>query len=207
VDVHNPEPPLRSPQDYEPDYSGPDEDDYAKAAKTGQRVSSVNSSQGFSRSVRTAPTDSAPSVRTGHDPYVPPSIHVPVDLVVVVPISSSMQGLKISLLRDTLRFLVQNLGERDRMGLVTFGSSGGGVPLVGMTTKAWSGWNKILASIRPVGQKSLRADVVEGTNVAMDLLMQRKAANPVSTILLISDSSTSDVENVDFVVQRAEAAK
>jgi Mg-chelatase subunit ChlD len=207
VDVHNPEPPLRSPQDYEPDYSGPDEDDYAKAAKTGQRVSSFNSSQGVSRSVRTAPTDSAPSVRTGHDPYIPPSIHVPVDLVVVVPISSSMQGLKISLLRDTLRFLVQNLGERDRMGLVTFGSSGGGVPLVGMTTKAWSGWNKILASIRPVGQKSLRADVVEGTNVAMDLLMQRKAANPVSTILLISDSSTSDVENVDFVVQRAEAAK
>jgi len=93
------------------------------------------------------------------------------------------------------------------MGLVTFGSSGGGVPLVGMTTKSWNGWNKILNSIRPVGQKSLRADVVEGANVAMDLLMQRKFNNPVSTILLISDSSTSDPESVDFVVSRAEAAK
>jgi Mg-chelatase subunit ChlD len=207
LDVHNPEPPSRTPQDYEQEFSGTDEDDYAKAAKTGQRVSSTNSSQGISRSVRTAPTDYAPSVRAGHDQHFPPSIHVSIDIVVVIPISSSMQGLKISLLRDTLKFLVQNLGERDRMGLVTFGSSGGGVPLVGMTTKAWTGWNKVLASIRPVGQKSLRADVVEGANVAMDLLMQRKAVNPISTILLISDSSTSDAENVDFVIQRAEAAK
>ena len=118
-----------------------------------------------------------------------------------------MQGLKITLLRDALRFLVTNLGERDRMGLVTFGSSGGGVPIVGMTSKAWDGWSKVLESIRPVGQKSLRADVVEGANVAMDLLMQRKSANPLSSILLISDSSTSDPESVDFVVQRAEAAK
>ncbi len=118
-----------------------------------------------------------------------------------------MQGLKITLLRDALKFLVQSLGERDRMGLVSFGSSGGGVPLVGMTTKAWHGWNKVFNAIKPVGQKSLRADVVEGANVAMDLLMQRKAANPISTILLISDSSTSDAESVDFVIQRAEAAK
>jgi Mg-chelatase subunit ChlD len=138
---------------------------------------------------------------------VPASVHIPVDLVVVIPVSSSMQGLKITLLRDALKFLVQNLGPRDRMGLVTFGSSGGGVPLVGMTTKSWGGWSKILSSIRPVGQKSLRADVVEGANVAMDLLMQRKSANPVSSILLISDSSTSDPESVDFVVSRAEAAK
>lgn len=141
------------------------------------------------------------------DSRIPASVHVPLDLVVVIPVSSSMQGLKITLLRDALKFLVQNLGERDRMGLVTFGSSGGGVPLVGMTTKAWSGWTKILNSIRPVGQKSLRADVVEGANVAMDLLMQRKSNNPISTILLISDSSTADVESVDFVISRAEAAK
>jgi hypothetical protein len=118
-----------------------------------------------------------------------------------------MQGLKITLLRDALRFLVQNLGERDRMGLVTFGSSGGGVPVISMTTKSWNGWTEVFNSIRPVGQKSLRADVVEGANVAMDLLMQRKNQNPIASILLISDSSTSDADSVDFVVSRAEAAK
>ena len=197
----------RQSHEYEPENSGTDDDDY-RTMKT-KRASSVNSSYGGPKSVNTAPTEYTASGmgRPVQETRMPSSVHVPLDIVVVIPVSSSMQGLKITLLRDALKFLVQNLGERDRMGLVTFGSSGGGVPLVGMTTKAWRGWTKILNSIRPVGQKSLRADVVEGANVAMDLLMQRKANNPIATILLISDSSTSDAESVDFVVSRAEAAK
>ncbi|KAL1624205.1 hypothetical protein SLS54_004135 [Diplodia seriata] len=200
VDIHM-ESPMRM-QDTDQDNSGTDEEDY----RSTKRVSSVHSYAG-ARSTMTAPTEYSSSRVGASDGRRISSFHVPVDLVVVIPISSSMQGLKISLLKDTLRFLVSSLGERDRMGLVTFGSSGGGVPLVGMTTKAWSGWPKVLDSIRPVGQKSLRADVVEGANVAMDLLMQRRSTNPLSSILLISDSSTSDAESVDFVVSRAEAAK
>jgi Mg-chelatase subunit ChlD len=192
--------PIRSP-DY--DLSETEEEDWQRVSNT-KRVSSLSSSYGAGRSVTTAPTEYTAATRGMR---LPTAVHVPVDIVVVVPISSSMQGVKISLVRDALKFMVQNLGERDRMGLVTFGSSGGAAPLVGMTTKTWSGWSGILASIRPVGQKSHRADVVEGANVAMDLLMQRRSNNPVATILLISDSSTSDAESVDFVVSRAEAAK
>ena len=193
--------PIRSP-DY--DLSETEEEDWQRVSNP-KRVSSLNSSSyGAGRSVTTAPTEYTTATRGMR---LPAAVHVPVDIVVVVPISSSMQGVKISLVRDALKFMVQNLGERDRMGLVTFGSSGGAAPLVGMTTKTWNGWSGILASIRPVGQKSHRADVVEGANVAMDLLMQRKSNNPVATILLISDSSTSDAESVDFVVSRAEAAK
>ena len=206
-DLNAVEPQRQSPAEYDQENSGTDEDDY-RTMKT-KRQSSVNSSYGGGKSINTAPTEYTASGRgmAMQDTHIPASVHVPLDIVIVIPVSSSMQGLKITLLRDALKFMVQNLGERDRMGLVTFGSSGGGVPLVGMTTKAWTGWTKILNSIRPVGQKSLRADVVEGANVAMDLLMQRKANNPVATILLISDSSTSDAESVDFVVSRAEAAK
>ncbi|EKV12992.1 hypothetical protein PDIG_40160 [Penicillium digitatum PHI26] len=205
IDLH---PEAISRHDYDYDNSGAEEDDY-RGNRGIQRQASINSSYGAGKSINTAITD-----YTSPDYTVPDAgfsaintVHIPLDLVVVIPVSSSMQGLKITLLRDALKFLVQNLGPRDRMGLVTFGSSGGGVPLVGMTTKSWAGWPKILESIRPVGQKSLRADVVEGANVAMDLLMQRKFNNPVSTILLISDSSISDPESVDFVVSRAEAAK
>ncbi|KAL4905340.1 hypothetical protein BDW74DRAFT_15617 [Aspergillus multicolor] len=193
---------LRSPELDFDRHSGIEEDDYRNGNM--KRQASLNSSHGAARSNNTAITD---YTNMGLESALSPSIHIPVDIVVVIPVSSSMQGLKITLLRDSLKFLVNNLGPRDRMGLVTFGSSGGGVPLVGMTTKSWGGWSKILSSIRPVGQKSLRADVVEGANVAMDLLMQRKSSNPVSSILLISDSSTSDPESVDFVVSRAEAAK
>ncbi|KAF4553466.1 Hypothetical protein D9617_7g031940 [Elsinoe fawcettii] len=186
------------------DNSGTDEDDYT----TKRRASSLQSSHGAGRSNYTAPTDYTTNSRADAYTIRPQAaMHVPIDIVVVIPVSSSMQGLKISLLRDVLRFLVHNLGESDRMGLVTFGSSGGGMPIVGMTSKTWNGWNKVLESIKPLGQKSLRADVVEGANVAMDLLMQRKSSNPLSSILLISDSATSDSESVDFVVSRAEAAK
>jgi hypothetical protein len=194
--------PVRSP-DY--DLSETDEEDWQRVGNPPKRVSSMNSSSyGGARSATTAPTE---YTNGGKGVRLPPTVHVPVDIVVVVPISSSMQGVKISLVRDALKFMVSNLGERDRMGLVTFGSSNGAAPLVGMTTKTWNGWSGVLSSIRPVGQKSHRADVVEGANVAMDLLMQRKSNNPIATILLISDSSTSDPESVDFVVSRAEAAK
>lgn len=195
--------------EYEQDTST-DEDDYrTRTSSNPKRASSAHSSSyGASRSQATAPTEYSNSRVGGQSMRLSASpIHVPLDIVVVIPVSSSMQGLKINLLRDALRFMVSHLGENDRMGLVTFGSAAGGVPLVGMTSKSWKGWSQILASIRPVGQKSMRADVVEGANVAMDLLMQRKSANPLSSILLISDSPTSDADSVDFVVSRAEAAK
>ncbi|OBT50072.1 hypothetical protein VE04_09427, partial [Pseudogymnoascus sp. 24MN13] len=186
-DLHSPEAPSTNGLDYDHDAaSEAEEDDWRRTLPSSKRDSSLHSSSYAGRSATTAPTD----YRRG-----------------VVPVSSSMQGVKISLVRDALNYMVQNLGERDRMGLVTFGSGGGGVPLVGMTTKTWSGWSNVLSQIKPVGQKLHRADVVEGANVAMDLLMQRKNNNPIATILLISDASTSDTDSVDFVASRAEAAK
>ncbi|CAK7265501.1 hypothetical protein SEPCBS57363_001615 [Sporothrix epigloea] len=177
------------------------------AGERTKRVSSLASSWGGNKSITTAATDYTGYAKSPHTTSPFTSLHVPIDVVVVVPVSSSMQGVKINLVRDALRFMVHTLGERDRMGLVTFGSGGGGVPVVGMTTKSWPGWSGVLSSIKPVGQKSHRADVVEGANVAMDLLMQRKYNNPIATIMLISDASTSDADSVDFVVSRAEAAK
>ena len=202
---------IRSPGYDRGDFSETEEEDWQQQRTPGSgrphRVASVASSYGGNKSVTTAATEYTNYNKSPNAPSPTASVHVPIDIVVVVPISSSMQGVKINLVRDALRFMVHTLGERDRMGLVTFGSGGGGVPLVGMTTKSWPGWSGVLASIKPVGQKSHRADVVEGANVAMDLLMQRKYNNPIATIQLISDASTSDADSVDFVVSRAEAAK
>ncbi|KAI2642809.1 von Willebrand factor type A domain-containing protein [Xylaria nigripes] len=195
--------PVRSPE-FERDRvetSGADGEDWARVIHP-QRTSSLASSWGGPKPVTIEPSEYTNVARHSFS-----SLHVPIDVVVVVPISSSMQGVKISIVRDALKFMINSLGERDRMGLVTFGSGGGGVALVGMTTKAWQGWNNLLSSIKPVGQKSHRSDVVEGANVAMDLLMQRKYNNPIATIMLISDASTSDVDSPDFVISRAEAAK
>lgn len=168
----------------------------------------MQSSHGADRSHATVPTEyTSPRLDTNHIRLNGNSIHVPLDVVVVVPLAASMQALKVNILRDSLRFLISSLGEKDRMGLVTFGSGASSVPLVGMTSRTWRGWEQVLDKIRPVAQKNMRADVVDGANVAMDLLMQRKSSNPLASIILISDSSVSDMESVDFVASRAEAAK
>lgn len=173
-------------------------------SQTLKRTSSAVSSSYAVRSQNTALTDYSTNMSEGS---LLSSLHVPLDLVVVVPVYSSILGVKVALLRDAVKFLVHSLGPRDRLSLVTVGSTSGGVPQVGMMTKAWPGWDETIKAIKPVGQKSLRGDVVEGANVAMDLLMQRRFHNPLAAILLVSDSSTSETESVDFVVSRAEAAK
>jgi hypothetical protein len=190
--------------DLDQETSGTDEDEYP-TPRNRQHFSSVRSSAWAGhQSHATAPTEYS-AARTSQIDALP--IHIPIDVVVVIPVSSSTQGLKLDLIRDSLKFLISNLGERDRLGIVTFGSGGGGVPLVGLSHKSWDGWTEGLESIRPISHKNMRSDVVEGANGAMDMLMQRKVVNPLSSIVLISDSATSDNEGVDFVVSRAEAAK
>lgn len=165
-------------------------------------------SSNYGRSLATAPTEYTTSHSGSHDLRLgTSSIHIPLDIVVVIPVSSSMQGLKMNLLRDSLRFMIANLGERDRLGLVSFGSGGGGVPLIGLTHKSWNGWSRALESVRPIAHKNMRSDVIEGANGAMDMLMARRTLNQLSHIILISDSATSDHDSIDFVVSRAEAAK
>lgn len=201
--AQNKQDPTVEPDSLESELSS---DEEANKSHIDQEDSSFMSSQA-GRSYNTATTDHSDHRNGMGVSRLSANVHVPLDIVVVVPITSSMQGLKITLLKDTLRFLISNLGERDRLGLVTFGASGGGMPLVGMTTRTWNGWPEVLEKVKPHGQKNLRSDVVEGANVAMDLLMQRKSTNPLSSILIISDSSTTETESVDFVVSRAEAAK
>lgn len=171
------------------------------------KPSSPSSSFTGARSITNASTEYSEARVARESSLFSTSLHVPVDIVVVIPISSSMHGLKITLLRDMLRFLVSNLGDRDRLGLVTFGSSTGAVLLAGLELKSCPEWDKVADSIRAIGVKSPRADLVEGANAAMDLLMQRRAGNPLASILIVSDSSTSESESIDFVVSRAEAAK
>ncbi|QIX00830.1 hypothetical protein AMS68_006347 [Peltaster fructicola] len=196
--------------DYDQDPSGTDDDDTEDGRGHRRRLSTLRSSSHgpATQSETTALTDYTSPWASRQEIAMPTqAAHVPIDIVVVVPVSATTYGLKNNLLLDSIRFVIANLGERDRLALVTFGSSAGGVPIVGMNTKHWHGWTATLAKIQSEVGKNQRADVVDGANVAMDLLMQRKTSNPLSSIILISDSATSDVEGVDFVVSRAEAAK
>lgn len=196
---------LEKTSEYDQDISEAGDDEDERARRNGNSDPSLES--GALGSTQTLPTEYSDVRAPVQAPRMPVSLHVPVDLILVIPVSSAMHSLKITLLRDLLKFLIQSLGGRDRLGLVTFGSSSGSVPLVPLANKAWNGWAKVTESIKSAGQKSPRGDPVEGAKVAMDLLMDRKSNNPLSSIIIISDSSASELEQCDPVVKRAEAAK
>ena len=50
-------------------------------------------------------------------------LHVPVDLVCVVDQSGSMQGAKIKLLKDTLNYIIDQMGVLDRLAIISFNTS------------------------------------------------------------------------------------
>lgn len=47
-------------------------------------------------------------------------LHVPIDLVCVVDQSGSMNGAKIALLKDTLNYIVDQMGVLDRLAVISF---------------------------------------------------------------------------------------
>lgn len=204
--VHTPPNEERSDEfDHEP--SAVDEDDRKETTKIPP--SSAESSFGTGVSTITAATPQPDySEFADHSSQRPSmSMHAPIDLVLVIPTSASMMGIKMDLLRSSLRFILDNLGPRDRMGLVTFGSSTGVSHIAGLTPRSWPAWPKVMESLRANSQKRSSGDLVQGANMAMDVLMQRKTINPVSSVFIVSDSPASEYENTDFVIQRAEAAK
>ncbi|KAL5516342.1 hypothetical protein EMCRGX_G001637 [Ephydatia muelleri] len=53
-------------------------------------------------------------------PSFEPESKVPIDVVAVIDVSSSMAGAKIELVKQTLLFVIGQLNERDRFSLVTY---------------------------------------------------------------------------------------
>ena len=50
-------------------------------------------------------------------------LHVPIDLVCVVDQSGSMSGDKIRLLKETLNYIIEQMGALDRLAIISFESS------------------------------------------------------------------------------------
>ncbi|KAF0929819.1 hypothetical protein E2562_025954 [Oryza meyeriana var. granulata] len=108
----------------------------------------------------------------------------PLDLVTVLDVSWSMAGTKLALLKRAMSFVIQTLGPRDRLSVVTFSSSARRLfPLRRMTE---SGRQHALQRVN-----SLVAD--GGTNIAdamkkaARVMEDRLERNPVCSIVLLSD--------------------
>ncbi|CAF3323081.1 unnamed protein product [Rotaria socialis] len=122
-------------------------------------------------------TLNAPSIRSNEASEKQlDELHIPVDLISVVDQSGSMQGKRIALLKETLNYIVDRMGPLDRLAIVSFD-----------TTAKETLQNAIWYHIQTGGDKSMDS----GLEMAIKLLRNRQATNPLGALLVLTDGQDS----------------
>ncbi|XP_044379015.1 E3 ubiquitin-protein ligase WAV3-like [Triticum aestivum] len=108
----------------------------------------------------------------------------PLDLVMVLDVSGSMCGYKLALLKQAMRFVIDNLGPDDRLCVVSFSSEARRVTRLTRMTNA----GKAL-SVSAVESLAARGgtNIAEGLRMAAMVLNERRHRNAVSSVVLLSD--------------------
>lgn len=127
--------------------------------------------------------------------------YTPLDLMLILSVpSTGATELKLNILKSTLDFLINNVGPRTRISLVTF-STGEGIrgslhktPFIAVGTQ--EGRSRLDNIVRALGSpdsdsaglvehKEERVHVVTAINLALDILLQRKVCllDPVDVLL------------------------
>ncbi|KAJ3994825.1 Pleckstrin homology domain-containing protein [Lentinula boryana] len=177
-----------------------------------------------------------PYTSSGPSNSLTPLTHPAMDLIMVISLpppnsSPSTAQLKLRVIKATLDFIIASLGTRDRLSLVTFEVGLGGrvrkTPFLSVSKGQSKGrLEKFVEelSARPTSDpdgigmghndefsvrvsKDEKTDVVTAVNHGLDVVLQRKARNSVSGMVLVSDASdTTRRAQMDLVLARAEAA-
>lgn len=112
------------------------------------------------------------------------SQRAPIDLVTVLDISSSMNGLKLLLLKRAVLFVIDNLGPADRLSIVSFSSRAWRIfPLRRMTEHGRDDAKRAIISLSAGGS----TNIVEGLKKGVQVLEERRHQNPVPSIIFLSD--------------------
>ncbi|CAF1309973.1 unnamed protein product [Rotaria sp. Silwood1] len=119
---------------------------------------------------------------------------VPIDLVCVVDQSGSMTGEKITLLKQTLIYIVDQLNELDRLAIVSF------------NTTAFN-YSHGLKHLNQQNKEMLKKSITEnvkasggtfigcGLSMGIELFTNRQTKNPVGGLLLLTDGQDNQVQD------------
>ncbi|KAM0833788.1 hypothetical protein ACQ4PT_064054 [Festuca glaucescens] len=108
----------------------------------------------------------------------------PLDLVTVLDVSGSMSGHKLALLKQAMRFVIDNLGPADRLSVVSFSSEARRVTrLARMTDTGKASCVSAVESLVAHGG----TNIAEGLRTAAKVLDERRHRNAVSSVVLLSD--------------------
>jgi Mg-chelatase subunit ChlD len=107
-----------------------------------------------------------------------------VDLICVIDVSWSMNGDKIQLVKNTMKYLLEMLTPSDRLSIITFNTKGERIcGLKCVTQENMVSFEKYILNLEASGGTS----ICEGLNLALQTIRERKAANDVTSIFLLSD--------------------
>jgi hypothetical protein len=116
----------------------------------------------------------------------------PLDLVIVLDVSSSMRGRKLALLKQAVGFVIDQLGPDDRLSVIAFSSSVS--RLTGLARMSDAG--KVAARLAVESlDNNHGTNIGEGLRVAAQVLAGRRHKNAVASMILLSDGQ-------DFYVGR-----
>ncbi|ODO06033.1 hypothetical protein L198_01262 [Cryptococcus wingfieldii CBS 7118] len=161
-------------------------------------------------------------------------VHTPLDLVLVVSLSAFAPGqsipLKVKLVRQSLAFTLALLGVNDRVSLVSCEMGLNGTlrktpflsPYLPHSRQRLEAFIETLGQGRPFGDeegggggdefevpvgRDEKLDVVTAINTALDVVLQRKAKNPLSGMVVISETADGlRKAQMDLVTARLDAA-
>ena len=153
-------------------------------------------------------------------------MHTPVDLVIILslpaPTSTTSIPLKVRLIRSSIAFVLALLGPHDRVSLIAcvMGSNGTARKTPFLNTTRYESRKRLEAFVDSLGTgrfeddeyqvqvgQEEKYDVVTAVNVALDVVLQRKAKNPLTGMVLISDTSDGIKRaQMDLVTARLDAA-
>lgn len=112
-----------------------------------------------------------------------------VDLVLIIDISGSMMGPKLNLVKKTIEFTISKLLPSDRVSLVTFNNATTRLcPLLSMNDRNKAQLTLLCNQMKAFGG----TEIVEGLDVGLQILAQRRIVNSVSSILLLSDGKDNN---------------
>ncbi|KAL6206334.1 hypothetical protein ACLB2K_023582 [Fragaria x ananassa] len=112
----------------------------------------------------------------------------PIDLVTVLDVRASMQGIKLNLVKRAVKFVIENLGPLDRLSIVSFSSTSKRVlPLQRMTA---DGRESAILAVDSL-KTGCGAGIAEALKKGFKVLEDRREKNPVASIILLSDGKDS----------------
>lgn len=116
---------------------------------------------------------------------------VPLDLVCVVDQSGSMSGEKITLLKQTLVYIIEQLNEQDRLAIISFNTlafdRSHGLKRINQENQ-----NALKAAIQNEITSTGGTFIGSGLQMGIDLLTHRQTKNPLSAVMLLTDGQDNE---------------